>query len=639
LLLFCLQALACLSLANPGSSRPFLPQASSSPILPSDSQSQFIKYLQDPLDVSSTTPQETRPITLDDVETVINGLGAVTEDLNKAVRNYRKHLDEAVSKYDHGSLSADADLMGGDPGIAQAAIRKAFAARGLAVAEGNSEYRPSFLTDLIEIQDLISAARQRISGSDAVSRWLLVVSPNELNSGEAKKKNIKHVQLEKAREAAKVAATKALADLPIPLPEDNSAKDESYFDLVFAGLDSSPRRGQPNGNGAPQENSRQISSPSLPLHSEQDMRITLINEGGYRLALTDTGMKDPQGRRFFYQEGWVQRGSVVLRKAQLVGVDPSTGQHILIKRYPPREFSGSVQDAYGRAGLNETRSVKPPDIEPPRQEVESALAQVAGAPERLLATRQRYMSALRTDLARSDQLHLDKGESSLDAGLPDQTRLLLYALRGHVLRAAIVLEAENDVRGETKKAEQSIEVLKRLAAWANRATPELSRPTLPASEWDRLQAKADDAIYVAREAMASALAALPPDDADHDATFPELFKGGIVHMLSVRASTEPGRAVWQEVWDWDAPASGRRRARQRIDTIVVDPKTGNQIRISHQMRYYAVDSDESLVDAYDRLGGPVAPPMEVYVPPDLFRDPPSPASISAAEPVRGTEVW
>jgi hypothetical protein len=115
----------------------------------------------------------------------------------------------------------------------------------------------------------------------------------------------------------------------------------------------------------------------------------------------------------------------------------------------------------------------------------------------------------------------------------------------------------------------------------------------------------------------SALAALPPDDTDHDAKFPELFKDGIVHMLSVRASAEPGRALWQEVWDWDAPASGRRRIRQRIDTIVVDPKTGSQIRLNHQMRYYAVDRDESLVDAYERLGGPVAPPIEVFVPPEL----------------------
>jgi hypothetical protein len=632
LLPFCLRALACWSFANAASSGPSLPQPNSFAILSFDSQGRFVRDLQDPFGDSSAEQQEARPTTLDDVEMIVNGLWAVTEDLNKAVRNYHRHLDEAVSKYDHGSLSADADLMGGDPGIVQAAIRKALAARGLAVAQEDAEYRPSFLADLQEIQDLIVTARRRMSGSDAITRWLLVVSPNDLNSGDAKKKNTKHAQLEKARDAARVAATKALADLPLPLPE--TLKDESFFDIAYAGLDSSTRRGQPAGKGAPQEKSQPAPSAALPLHWEQGERITLINEGGFRLALTDSGAIDSQGRRFFYQEEWVQRGSVVRQKAQLVGVDPSTGQHLLIKRYPPREFSGSVEDFYSLASLNETRPVKPPESEPSQQEVESALAEVTGAPQHLVAARQSYISALRTGLTRSDQRHLDKGESSLDAGLPDETRVVLYALRGHVLHASVVLEAERNLRDEAKKAEQRIEELKRLAAWANRAKPETSRQTLPPSEWDRLQIKADDAIHTARTAVTSALAALPPDGTDHDATFPELLRDGVVHMLSVRASTEPGRAVWQEVWDWDAPASGRRRARQRIDMIVVDPKTGNQIRLSHQLRYYAVDRDESLVNAYERLGGPVAPPMDVYVPPDLFRDATSPASVSA----RGASV-
>jgi hypothetical protein len=76
--------------------------------------------------------------------------------------------------------------------------------------------------------------------------------------------------------------------------------------------------------------------------------------------------------------------------------------------------------------------------------------------------------------------------------------------------------------------------------------------------------------------------------------------------------------LWQEVWDSAGPASTRRRARQEIAVIVIDPNTGDQFRLSHQTKYYTVDRGESLVDAYERLGGPVAPPMEVFVPSELF---------------------
>ena len=58
-----------------------------------------------------------------------------------------------------------------------------------------------------------------------------------------------------------------------------------------------------------------------------------------------------------------------------------------------------------------------------------------------------------------------------------------------------------------------------------------------------------------------------------------------------------------------------------IDIIVIDPVTGDQMRLSHQVKYYPAERDESLVDAYERLGGPVAPPMEVSVPPALFHGP------------------
>ena len=38
------------------------------------------------------------------------------------------------------------------------------------------------------------------------------------------------------------------------------------------------------------------------------------------------------------------------------------------------------------------------------------------------------------------------------------------------------------------------------------------------------------------------------------------------------------------------------------------------------------------MDIYERLGGPVAPPLKVYIPPDLFRAPLVPASFSTSPP-------
>jgi hypothetical protein len=665
LLPLCLGALACLSYANADSSNSLVPQPNSLATAPIDARTQLIggesnfgaaterdaavavwsadvqhedtdpspsasHSRPQPFDDSSAKQQPARSITPDEVERVISGLRAVTDDLNKAVRSYHAHLDDAIAKYDRGPRSPDADLISGGASDAQASIRKAVAARSLAVAQGEPRYRPGFLADLKEIQNLILTARQRLDGSDPVNLWLLVVSPAELNSGEAASKKLRHAQLIKAREASRVAANKALAELPIPLPEDNSMKEDSSAD-VLPGRGRASQHGRPDDNSTRQETPRELASPVLPLHWEPGRRVLLINDLGFRLALTDQGTRDLKGRPLFYQEQWVQRGRVVRQAAQLVSVDISTGQHILVKRYPPEEFTGSVEDAYRLPGLNESRSVRAPDREPSRPQVESALAQVEHAPETLLTARQRYTSTLQAALSRSDQRHLNKGEDVLDAGLPEETRMRLYAIRGRLLRASAVLEAENTLQEEMRKTEKRIEDLKGLAAWANRATPEDSSAVLPAAVWDRLQTKADDAIYVSRKSNASALAALPPNSTDTQAKFAALFRDGIVHMVSVRTSTESDRALWQEVWTWEP--SGPRRIRQGIEMIVVDPATGDQIRLSRQTRYYVADRNESLVDAYERLGGPVAPPLKTYVPPDVFRDPMLSASISTAQPV------
>jgi hypothetical protein len=550
---------------------------------------------------------------LKEADAAIDGLWEITADLNTAVRNFHRHLDEATVKYDGSPTSADAELRGGDGGIAQDAIRKSMAARGLAAAESDAGYQPRFLQDLKDLENLILAARQRIDDTDAINRRLLLVSSGDLKTGEAGKKDSKQNQLKKAREAARSAATKALQTLPVPLAEDNSLK-EPAMEVVLTGI------GRPRSDhqGATQKDQTQsVDIASFPLHAQPGKRLTLVNELGRRIALTDLG--NVQNQRLFYQEQWTQRGQVVLLKGQLVAVDGPTSQHILVKRYPAREFAASLNEVYGRREYYETRFAKPPVNQPPPEEVESALANVAGLPGELVMARQKYSSAILTSMTRSDRRHTDKGEGPLDAQLPDEARASLYAIRGHLLRAHSILTPESQLRLETSKAEKGIEQLKKLAGWANRPAPAADASDAIAEEWNQLQTKADDSIFTARRAIAEALSILPPDLSAHLAEFPELVRDGVVHMVGVRTSTKTVPALWQEVWNWDAPNSRTPRARQDIQVIVSDPETGDQICVGRQTKYYPVDRGESIVQVYDRIGGPIAPPGEVYLPPELFR--------------------
>lgn len=559
-----------------------------------------------------------------EAETLINDLQTITEDLKKAVKSYQVHLDEDVARYDRGPHSADAGVTGGEASIMQTAVRKAFAVRALASVGGpvpidDRVVQPGFLADSGEIQSLILAARKRIDDSDAVNNWLLQVSARELTGPIAKAKQVRHAQLQKAREAAETVAIRALGELPIPLPEDDASRETTFEDL-FIGRAGLPQAPPGSLSGPSQQKSLNAVSEALPLHWEPGRLTTLINEHGYRMALSDLGTKDSQGRHTFYQVEWVQRGRIVLLMGQLVGVNTSNGQHVLIKRYPLREVPGQLEDVYTLANFNETRSATAPDIEPSREEVESALAEVTRLNTELPAARQRFTIALGTGLARSDQRLREKGGEPLDTGLPEGMRMQLYAIRGHLLGAPSVLDAENHLRDETHEAEKRVEQLKHLAAWANRSTAEEhGRANLPVPEWDRLQSKADDNIYTSRQVIASTLAALPPDVPDQNAKFPGLSENSIVRMVGVRASPGPGRAVWQEVWYLDPSATSQRKALQEIDIIVVDPETGDQIPIRHQSKSYPVESNENLVDAYERLGGPVAPPLKIVVPADLFR--------------------
>jgi hypothetical protein len=561
-------------------------------------------------------------MTLGSVDGIINAMFTIADDLNRAAKSYVKHLDEDIAKYDRGPRAADTDITGGEAETMQSAIRKAFAARALVSASGE---RPGLVADAKEIQNLIVAARRRLDDSDAANKWLLVVSAPELSGGggDAKQKKIRHAQLVKAREAVEAAAGKALLGLPIALPEDSSK--EGAFEGIFAGRATLPQRKSGDASTSQQDHasdhSIETASALLPLHWEPGQLTPLISGQGYRMAMANLGLKDAKGRQAFYQEEWIQRGRVVLRMGQITGVERSSGQHVLIKRYPTREMPGRLEDVYSLGSLNETRFAQPPETEPAREEAEAVLTKLTRLNGELPAARQRYRNALETGLARSDRRLQERKDGALDTGLPEDARVQLYAIRGHLLHATVILEAEKNLREDTRAAEKGVDELKRVAAWASRSALGETSLATPAAEWDRLQSRADDAIYASRKVIESTLAALPPDLSDHNAKFPELSKNFIVHMVGVRASTAPGMALWQEIWDLGVPAAGRRRVRQEIDIIVIDPATGDQMRLSHQVKYYPAERDESLVDAYERLGGPVAPPMEVIVPPALFHGP------------------
>ena len=582
----------------------------------------FLGHLWWPVGIAAqklNEPPSSANMTLGSVDGIINAIFTIADDLNKAAKSYVRHADEGVARYDRGPRAADTDITGGEAETMQSAIRKAFAARALV---SSSDEQPGLVADLKEIQNLILTARRRIDDSDAANKWLLVVSAPELSGGggDAKQKKIRHAQLLKAREAVEAAAGKALLGLPIALPDGDSSK-ESAFEGIFSGRVALPQRKSGDASTPPPDHSIEAASALLPLHWDPGQLTPLISGQGYRMALANLGMKDAKGRYVFYQEEWIQRGRVVLRMGQITGVDAVSRQHVLIKRYPAREMPGRLEEVYTPGSLNETRFAKPPDSGPAWEEAEAVLTKLTRLNAELPAARQRYRNALETGLARSDRRLQERKDDGLDTGLPADARVQLYAIRGHLLHATAILEAEKNLREDMRAAEKSVDELKRVAAWANRSALEEPSPVTPAADWDRLQSRADDAIYTSRKVIESTLAALPPDLSDRNAKFPELSKNFIVHMVGVRASMAPGMAIWQEIWDLGVPASGQRRVRQEIDIIVIDPATGDQMRLSHQAKFYPAERDESLVDAYERLGGPVAPPMEVIVPPSLFHGP------------------
>jgi hypothetical protein len=527
------------------------------------------------------------PTASSQADKVIEGFRQITKELNESVKTFYTHLDQEIARHDRGYRlqnrqqiqGADADLIGGPPDITWAAIRKFTSFRMLAVRENDKAApEPAAAADLEHIQQLIIEARKRVDASTATLRRLLVISVADFDPREDATAKARHDQLLKARVAAEEAAKRAMLTLPIDMqnvdqPDATAPEDiaEKAWDLLGRALPA-------------QSTARQQPAPAVPIRFERRKRVTLINEFSYRMAMTDSGIEDSHGRHIFYQEEWVQRGQSVIRFRWRVAVETATGEHILLKRYPPRELQGALDSLYGHRDRDYVWYLEPPDdaTEPKRDEIESALAEVARSREAVHAAAMDFKTWVRNAMARQD----------VDSGLPDGMRQRLFAIRAHLARVPAVLEAESTVRRAISQAEMAVRDLEPLAAWANR---------IPGAEWAQLLDRSDREIDSTRNAETEALRTLPPDSARAEDQFPALDKNVVIRIRNPHSKNPGDKTVrfLQEVWRMETRPIGTREVSRIVSLIMVDPGTGNQTRVGGATRVYKVSPEDILEEIFD----------------------------------------
>ncbi len=387
-------------------------------------------------------------------------------------------------------------------------------------------------------------------------------------------------------------------------PEDTA---EKTWDLLGRGVPSQSAPVQKVGvsNAGPDAGPK--TAPVIPIKFEHRKRVTLLNELSYRLAVTDSGIEDDQGRHVFYQEEWVQRGQSMIRYRWRVAVEMATGEHVLLKRYPARELHGSLDDLYGHRDRDYVWYLEPPEdsTKPTREAIDSALADVAGSREGIRAATQNFKNAIRDAVAQQDRLHAAANEPSVDSGLPDAIRQRLFAIRAHLARVPAFLESERNVHNAISQAESTVRNLEPLAAWSNRTTKQESPESLSPSDWAQLLDRSDWEIDSVRNAETEALLTLPPDSPRAEDQFPALEKNVIIRIRRPRsknpASNPEDTTVHflQEVWRMETGLIGTREVRRIVSLILVDPQTGNQTRVGGATRYYKASSGDLLEEIFD----------------------------------------
>ena len=331
-------------------------------------------------------------------------------------------------------------------------------------------YEPAPLIDCDRIQSLIAETRNRVGQSNNAMRQFLMISAKELNSRTEIEAKGQRGELIKARDAATEAAKKALAVLPVDLPDTDSPEDQ--MDRTWSLTATALPVGKNDGTkvaGMPQE----VNIPHdvvLPIRVEQGKKITLIHEAFRRVALVDSGMEDAQGRRLFYQEDWEQRQGTTSVKRWAVVVNTITGQQSLLRRYETREFPGELDEVYNSWGRVYLSRAKLPEIAaaPSLKDLASATLEASQSREVLEGAVVSFKTRLREALSSSDP--------SLDSELPDNVRESLFAIRGHLARSQAILNAEIEVR---RAVDRAAEKAARLRRWRRGPTGPLWNGTPP----------------------------------------------------------------------------------------------------------------------------------------------------------------
>ena len=234
--------------------------------------------------------------------------------------------------------------------------------------------------------------------------------------------------------------------------------------------------------------------------------------------------------------------------------------------------------------------------EPSLQEMASALEQVARSRDEIRAAIQDYKNAIRSALTRN--------ESEFDTGLPDALRDRLFAIRGHLLGAPAVLEPEERVWYAVEKADESVQVLEPLAAWANRSTLDQELPTsVSAPEWERFEERSENEIDLTQTVRWEALACLPPKGSEGTAKFPPLDKDVVMHILLQHRGNDPAISLLQDLWRLESWGGGSRRVRRTATLVSIDSKTGNQKLVIGTAKYYTSRPDDTLEEIYEQYGG------------------------------------
>jgi hypothetical protein len=565
----------------------------------------------------------------DDSDKAIASLRRITNDLDDAVKRYQAHLDREISIHDRGYRTkggrripgADADLNGGQADVVQTAIRKLFAARMIAARRPG--YEPVPLADSDHIQALIAEARSRIDAGNDLVRRLFVVPAKELNPRTFAEQKARHDELQKARNAAADAAKKALVALPVALPEADSAEQQRdrAWDAMAAGV----RPDVAIQDVAIHDAAIPTAAPALPVRFEEGKKMILVNEHFCRIALTDSGMDDRQGRRLFYQEEWTTRqgsvarttgtgpaGIVVLQR-WAVAVNTTTGQHTLLRRYGAHEFQGDVDGLYELQGGDYISNAKMP-----ASSVQTGPAQTGSAPPSTMdltaavelaeLSRAELQKAvlefgrqIRDALSGNDALLSSRDKLALDDELPKDLREKLFAIRGHLGGTTAILDSENRVRSAARTAASRVRELEALMAWVDGNSFEKGARAQDSRALQETLNRSDSAIHSIRSLEKQALAALPPDLPMPEAQLPALKKDMIVRIrwLGGSAGASGVFRYRQEVWRLEVSVQGTRQVTRRIVLVDVDRKSGSQIPAARELKSYPIEAGDTLEEIYD----------------------------------------